>query len=205
MKAFDVAKGTSLRHKISGDCVDVLQVTEGRVKLDRWNAGTQECCSIESVLLEFDTLVEPDALPVLAVEPLVDNAKEIARAVRVVVIEPHPAFMDDDEPLTLRASQAGLPVLDAYLAAVVAGDAWLDRESGGTASLRESPLETQPGWTVSLLSATYSKRYPSHWFAVVVFNDSVCVPELTATVRSEHLANQLFQAIVAGDVQLTAE
>ena len=205
MHVLDVVKGVSLRHKETGDHGDVLRVTDGQVELDRWSATTHEWRSLDSVLLEFETLVQSDGLPVLAVEQLAGNAPGFVRDVRVVVLELHPAFVDDDESLTLRATETGLPVLEAYLAAVAAGESWLNRESGGNAALRYAPLARQPGGTVSLLTETYSKRYPSHWYAVVAANDAERGPWLTVTIRNEQLANQLFNAIAVGDVQLASE
>jgi hypothetical protein len=202
----DVHRNATLQHRNSKESLDVVQVAGDQVEVEHWSPSRREWLPLAHVLEAYETPVQPDGLPTFSVE-LLEASRDVgvAKKARIEVLEEHPAFVDDDLPVILSATSAGVPALEAYLAALAVGDAWLDRECGGDASVAAAPLAGRLGWSVSLNIESYRKRYPCHWFSVTVGGDGdeVTDPPLKVSVRDESLAKALFEAIASGNVTLS--
>lgn len=129
-------------------------------------------------------------------------------AVRVTTETSGGPWVDDSEDIIIRAvTPEALALMQAYLAGLSLDTSWTARESGGYAWRMEGPV---PGdsRTVSLYSCCEHRRSPKTWFSLMLStppedpdnDDSEDLLEIT--LLDEKLAEQLYQAIVAGTLQV---
>ena len=135
------------------------------------------------------------AKPIYIVTPLADAP----HAVRIEAKTPPSAFCDESEPVILQSTAPdALPLMQAFLSGLSGNTTWLGRESRGTAYIQDG---TQPdGTLVGLHHAMNSRRPgPKEWYSILM-RDRNEILELS--ILSETLTHQVFDALVAGTLQL---
>lgn len=124
----------------------------------------------------------------------------VARAVRVQAFDTEPGFMDEAEPLELRAGPHAVRALQDYLEALPLGSAWIQRESRGLSTMQSRPVAGADGLKADLCHATNGKRSTGEWFTLLVGKGAE-VP-LEMCVRDAHLGRRLLDAVASGDLRL---
>jgi hypothetical protein len=132
-------------------------------------------------------------------------APGVANAVRVEVLDTHPAFMDEAEPMEMRADAATQDALADYLAALSEGRAWVRREARGTADWEMRDVAGRPQALVTLSAASSSKRPISDWYMVLQHDAAGGADDLLELcTREQALARRLFEAVAHGGLVVDA-
>lgn len=137
--------------------------------------------------------------PVYVVTPL-DDAQH---AVRIETTVPRSPFHDESYPVILQATTPeALPLMQVFLSGLSLNSSWTSRESRGTAYLKGGALSD--GRThLELHHATSMVRVPEQWYCILSGETDYKLLEIN--VHGELLAHQIFDALLAGTLQLRFE
>jgi hypothetical protein len=134
--------------------------------------------------------------PIYTVTPLAD----VPHAVRIETMVPHSPFYDESHPVILQSTvPETLPLLQAFLSGLSLNTSWMGRESRGTAYIKDGVLPD--GRTELALSHAMNSRRPSptEWYCILSGDEDEL---LELSMVNETLAHQIFDALVAGTLQL---
>lgn len=207
----DIQPSAIVVNKTSKAQATILAISATGIKLSPWDTTEAVTIPLAEFTATYRTEVQPNGLPTFTIEPSYPSPEgsNFVQSVRLAPLEQDSAWVDDEMPLVLRATEAGLPALSAYVTALRMAEAWLGRECDGSGSFGDSgrAIVTMPGWSVYKTSEHSRKRYPTAWFGIAVspsdhdeYNEMVVYPSLS--VRDEALALQILEAVAAGHLKL---
>lgn len=129
-------------------------------------------------------------------------------AVRITTETSGGPWVDDSADIIMRAVKPeALPLMQAYLSGLGLDTSWTARESGGNA-YRMDGLVPGGNRQVSLNSCVEYRRSPKHWSSILLSTPAEGPDNddfedlLEISLLDEKLAEQLYQAIVAGTLQV---
>lgn len=134
--------------------------------------------------------------PIYTVTPLAD----VPHAVRIETKVPPSPYHDESHPVILQSTAPEtLPLMQAFLSGLSLNTSWMGRESRGTAYINDGKLPD--GRTeVELHHAMNSRRPgPAEWYCILSGNEDLL---LEMSMVDETLAHQVFDALIAGTLQL---